>query len=58
MCSIHLHPSLRLWLEYFLADLDKNSSPPLSIFSVRDDYRVNGPARKAVLLTPRGGKEQ
>src|SRR5260370_41252554 len=32
----------------------KNSSPLLSIFSVRDDYRMNDPARKAVLLAPTG----
>jgi hypothetical protein len=30
----------------------KNSSPLLSIFSLRDDYRMNDPARKAVLLAP------
>jgi hypothetical protein len=39
-------------MEYYLTDLDKNSSPLLSIFSVRDDYRMNDPARKAVLLAP------
>jgi hypothetical protein len=31
---------------------NKNSSPLLSIFSVRDDYKMNDPARKAVLLVP------
>jgi hypothetical protein len=34
-------------------DLHKNSSPLLSSFSVRDDYRMNDPARKAVLLARR-----
>jgi len=33
-----------------LVDFNKNSSPLPSIFSVRDDYRMNDPARKAVLL--------
>src|SRR6202795_4400846 len=28
------------------------SPPPLSIFPVRDDYKMNDPARKAVLLAP------
>jgi hypothetical protein len=30
----------------------------LSIFSVRDDYRMNDPARKAVLLAPTEREEQ
>jgi hypothetical protein len=29
---------------------NKNSSPLLSIFSVRDDYKMNDPMRKAVLV--------
>ena len=31
-------------------DEGKNSAPLLSIFCVCDDYRMNDPARKAVLL--------
>jgi len=34
----------------------KNSSPRLSIFPVRDDYRMNDPARKAVLSAPTEGR--
>src|SRR5262249_62399927 len=29
-CQIHLHPSLRLWMEYSLADLDKKKTIPVS----------------------------
>jgi hypothetical protein len=36
---------------------NKNSSPLLSIFCVRDDYRMNDPARKVVLLAPTKGEE-
>jgi hypothetical protein len=36
----------------------KNSSSLLSIFSARDDYRMNDPAREAVVLGPPKGEEQ
>jgi hypothetical protein len=36
----------------------QNSSPRLSIFSARDDYRMNDPARKAALLALSIGEEQ
>jgi hypothetical protein len=32
---------------------EQNNSPRLSIFSVRDDYKMNERARKAVLLAQR-----
>jgi hypothetical protein len=34
---------------------NKNSSSQLSIFSVRDDYRMNDPAGKAAVLAPAKG---
>jgi hypothetical protein len=36
----------------------KNSSPLLSIFPVRDDYRMNDAARKAMLLAPTEAEER
>jgi RNA polymerase sigma-70 factor (ECF subfamily) len=41
----------RRFLARRLEELKKNSSLLLSIFSVRDDYRMNDPTRKAVLLS-------
>ncbi len=39
-CQLHLHPSLRLWMEYSLADLDNRLS----------QYRAPAPVRRRALF--------
>ena len=46
------------WTTRSVFPLENKIMAWLSIFPVRDDYRMNGPARKAVLPTLLMGEEQ